>query len=70
MPRGATWNTRGRVCSPRRWKSSGKAAQDESVIDRIAAAQREELEQEIAGLQAEARAREEEIEELVGSSPF
>ena len=28
------------------------------------------LEQEIAGLQAEARAREEEIEELVGSSPF
>ena len=37
MPRGATWNTRGRVCSPRRWKSSGKPAQDESVIDRIAA---------------------------------
>jgi len=44
--------------------------QDEKVIDRIAAAQREELEQEIAGLQAEARAREEEIEELVGGAPF
>ena len=44
--------------------------QDEQVIDWIAAAQREELEQEIDGLQAEARAREEEIEELVGSSSF
>jgi hypothetical protein len=44
--------------------------QDEKVIDRIAAAQREELEQEIAGLRDEACAREEEIEELVGSSPF
>jgi hypothetical protein len=44
--------------------------QDEQVIDRIAAAQREELEQEIATLQAEAGAREKEIEELVGSSPF
>jgi hypothetical protein len=29
-----------------------------------------ELEQEIAGLQAEALAREEEIEELVGGAPF
>jgi DNA polymerase-3 subunit epsilon len=44
--------------------------QDEQVIDRIAAAQREELEQEIAALENEARAREDEIEELVGSSPF
>jgi FtsZ-binding cell division protein ZapB len=44
--------------------------QDDKVIDRIAAAQREELEREIANLRAEARAREEEIEELVGSSPF
>jgi len=44
--------------------------QDEKVIDRIAAAQREELEQEIAALENEARAREEEIEELVGASPF
>jgi len=44
--------------------------QDEQVIDRIAAAQREELEQEIAALEKEARAREEEIEELVGASPF
>ena len=43
--------------------------QDEKVIDRISAAQREELEQEMAGLQAEARAREEEIEELVGRVP-
>jgi hypothetical protein len=44
--------------------------QDESVIDRIAAAQREGLEREIAGLQAEARAREEKIEELAGDAPF
>jgi hypothetical protein len=44
--------------------------QDENVIGRIATAQREELEQETAGLQTEARAREEEIEELVGASPF
>jgi DNA polymerase-3 subunit epsilon len=47
-----------------------KFEQDEQVIDRIGAAQREELEQEIAALENEARAREEEIEELVGSSPF
>lgn len=40
------------------------------VIDTIAAARREELEQEIAGLQEEARARETEIEELLGSAPF
>ena len=44
--------------------------QDEKVIDQIAAAQREELEQEIAGLQEEARAREAEIEELAGEVPF
>jgi hypothetical protein len=44
--------------------------QDENVIGRISAAQREELEQEVASLQAEARAREEQIEELVGASPF
>jgi DNA polymerase-3 subunit epsilon len=44
--------------------------QDEKVIERIAAAQREELEREIAGLQDEARARETEIEELVGTEPF
>jgi len=37
---------------------------------RIAAAQREELEQEIEALEKEARAREEEIDELVGCSPF
>jgi hypothetical protein len=42
--------------------------QDEKVIDRIAAAQREELGQEIAGLQAGARARETAIGELVGTS--
>jgi hypothetical protein len=44
--------------------------QDEKVIERIAAAQREELEREIAGLRNAACAREEEIEELVGSPPF
>ena len=44
--------------------------QEDEVIDRIAAAQREELEQEIANLRAEARARGEEIGELVGSPRF
>jgi hypothetical protein len=44
--------------------------QDENVIGRIATAPREELEQETAGLQTEARAREEEIEELVATLPF
>jgi hypothetical protein len=44
--------------------------QDENVIDRIAAAQREELEREIGKLQEEARTKEKEIEELVGVSPF
>jgi hypothetical protein len=36
----------------------------------LAAAQREVLEREIAALEKEARAREEEIGELVGASPF
>jgi hypothetical protein len=49
---------------------ASRVEQDGKVIDRIAAAQREELEQEIAGSQDEARAREEEIEELVRDSPF
>jgi hypothetical protein len=40
------------------------------VIDTIAAAQQEELEKEIDGLQAEALETEQEIEELVGRSPF
>jgi hypothetical protein len=40
------------------------------VIGRIVAAQREELEKEIEGLKAEARAGEKEIEELVGEVPF
>ncbi len=44
--------------------------QDEKVIDRIVDEQREELEQEIANLQAGASAIEEEIKELVGASPF
>jgi hypothetical protein len=46
------------------------AEEDESVIGRILAAQRKELEWEIAGLRADALAREEEIEKLVGGSPF
>jgi hypothetical protein len=44
--------------------------QDGKVIDRIAAAQREELEQEIATLQAEAERVKMEIVELVGDVPF
>ena len=44
--------------------------QDENVTDRIAAAQREELEQEIADLQAEAVRVAEEARELAGDVPF
>jgi cell division protein FtsB len=47
-----------------------KVEQDEKVIDRTAAAQREELEQEIATLQAEAERVAEEARELVGEVPF
>ncbi len=43
---------------------------DGEVIANIAAAQRVEMEEEIAALQAEARAREKEIEELAGEVPF
>jgi DNA polymerase-3 subunit epsilon len=43
---------------------------DENVIDRIAAAQRDELEKEIAGLQAEAERVAEEARELAGEVPF
>jgi hypothetical protein len=43
--------------------------QDEKVIDRIAAAQREELEQEIATLQAEAERVAKEARELAGEVP-
>jgi DNA polymerase-3 subunit epsilon len=44
--------------------------QDEKVIDQIAAAQREELEQEITTLQAEAERVAEEARELAGEVPF
>lgn len=44
--------------------------QDEKVIDQIAAAQREELELEIASLQAEAEQVAEEARELAGEVPF
>ncbi len=44
--------------------------QDENVIDRIVAVQREELELEIATLQAEAERVAEEARELVGEMPF
>jgi len=44
--------------------------QDEQVIDRFAAAQREELEEEIATLQAEAERVAEEARELAGEVPF
>ena len=40
------------------------------VIDTIAAAQQEELEKEISGLEVEALETAQEIEELVGISPF
>ena len=43
---------------------------DEKVIDRIAAAQREELEQEIGELEFEAKRVKMEIVELVGNVPF
>jgi hypothetical protein len=44
--------------------------QDEKVIGRIVAGQREELEREIEGLQAEAERVAEEARELVGEVPF
>jgi cell division protein FtsB len=44
--------------------------QDEQVIDRIAAEQRDELEHEIATLQAEAERVAEEARELAGEVPF
>ena len=39
---GATWNTRGRVCSPPEMEIFREVGQDEQVIDRIAAAERED----------------------------
>ena len=44
--------------------------QDESVIERVAAAQREELETEITGLKTEAEQTAEEARELAGEVPF
>ncbi len=46
------------------------AEKDAAVIDSIAAAQREELEKEIAGLKAEAERVAEEARELAGEVPF
>jgi cell division protein FtsB len=46
------------------------AEEDESVIGRIVAAQREELEREIAGLKAEGDRIAEEARELAGEVPF
>ena len=46
------------------------AEEDESVIGRIVSAQREELEREIATLQAEAERVAEEARELAGEVPF
>ncbi|MFM2199663.1 MAG: hypothetical protein RLZZ505_3095 [Verrucomicrobiota bacterium] len=43
---------------------------DDQAIERIAAVQREELEREIAGLQAEAERVAEEARELAGEVPF
>lgn len=47
-----------------------KEEQDGSVIDRITAAQREELEREIEGLQAEAGLVEEEARHMARNMPF
>ena len=46
------------------------AEEDESMIGRIVSTQREELEQEIAGLKAEAERVAEEARELAGEVPF
>ena len=46
------------------------AEEDEAVIGRIVAAQREEVEREIAGLKAEAERVAEEARELAGEVPF
>ena len=46
------------------------AEKDAAVLDRIAAAQREELEREIGELKAEAERRAAEVEELAGRVPF
>ncbi len=46
------------------------AKEDESVIGRIVAAQREEVEREIAGLKAEAERVAAEARELAGEVPF
>ena len=46
------------------------AEEDESVIGRIVSTQREELEREIATLQAEAERVAEEARELAGEVPF
>ena len=62
------------MCSPQSASAEmeifREVEQDENVIDRIAAAQREELEQEIADLQAEAERVAEEARELAGEVPF
>jgi hypothetical protein len=47
-----------------------EAEQDESVIDRVVAAQRKELEAEIGTLHAEAEQIAEEARELAGEVPF
>lgn len=44
--------------------------EDESVIERVVAAQREELDKEITGLQTEAEQAAEEARELAGEVPF
>jgi len=79
---GATWNTRGRVCSPCALRTlddlraSGDyqvfqaAEKDESVIGQIVSAQREGLEKEIGNLEAEAERVAEEARELAGDVPF
>ncbi len=46
------------------------AEEDDAVIERIVSTQREELEQEIAGLETEAERVAEEARELAGDVPF
>jgi hypothetical protein len=47
-----------------------EAEQEESVIDRVVAAQREELEAEVGALHAEAEQIAGEARELAGVAPF
>jgi hypothetical protein len=69
-PCGTHGVARGTRALPAEMEIFREVEQDENVIDRIAAAHREELEREIDGLQAEAERVAEEARELAGEVPF